>query len=102
MWESLRKKFKTFEKDLLKEMLEKAGLSVKVVQESYTVSMTKGEWYSKIRGRIFSTLHSFSDEDIELEKGLEELDRNCFPNASDSDIVDIKDTLLFYSCTKKV
>ena len=61
--------------------------------------MTKGEWYNKLRKRVFSTLYSFSDE--EIEEGLEELDRNWFPDTTDLDIVDIKDTMVMLLINRK-
>ena len=98
MWESMRRTFTVVKIESFKEMLEKAGFTVKLVQESYAIPMTKKEWYDKLRRRIFSTLYSFSDE--EIEEGLKELDRNWFPDTTDLDIVDIKDTMVFYNATK--
>ena len=98
MWESLREKFTVFDEESFKEMLEKAGFTVRIVQESYFIPMTKGEWYNKLRGRVFSTLYEFSDG--EIEEGLKEIDRKWFPNTRDCDVVDIKDTLVYYHATK--
>ena len=98
LWDELLRMFTMFEIDTFKEMLEKAGFTVKLVQESYTVPMTKMEWYNKLRKRVFSSQYSFSDK--EIEEGLEELDRNWFPDTTDFDIVDIKDTVVLYNVTK--
>ena len=98
MWKSLQEKFVNFEEDVFKEGLERAGFNVTLTSEVYGVVMTKGEWYNKLRGRIFSTLYEFSNE--EIEKGLKELDRDWFPDKNDANFVDIKDTLAYYHATK--
>lgn len=99
MWKSLQEKFTVFEEDVFKEFLEKAGFTVTITSEVYTIPMTKGEWYDKLRRRVFSTLYEFSNE--EIEKGLEEIDRDWFPDKTETDIVDIKDTLVYYHATKQ-
>lgn len=99
MWKSMQKKFAVFGEDVFKEFLEKAGFKVTITSEVYTIKMTKGDWYNKLRRRVFSTLYDFSDE--EIEEGLKEVDRDWFPDKNDTDIVDIKDTLVYYHATKK-
>ena len=98
MWKSLQEKFVNFEEDVFKEGLERAGFNVTLTSEVYRVVMTKEEWYNKLRGRIFSTLYEFSNE--EIEKGLKELDRDWFPDKNDTNFVDINDTLAYYHATK--
>jgi hypothetical protein len=61
--------------------------------------MTKLDWYDRLRKRIFSTLYEFSDEQI--EEGLVELDQDWFPGKEESDLVEIRDSLLFFIATKK-
>ena len=99
MWKSLQEKFTVFEEDVFQEFLEKAGFTVTITSEVYTVTMTKGEWYDKLRRRVFSTLYEFSDD--EIEKGLKEIDRDWFPDKNEADIVDIKDTLVYYHAAKQ-
>ena len=100
LWKSVREKFGRPEgDDALKAFLEQAGFSIQIRSEIYTAEMTKGEWYDKIRRRIFSALNDFSDEQI--EEGLKELDREWFPTKKDSDIVEVNDRLFFYIATKR-
>ena len=98
MWASLKEKFAPISEDKFKEYLVKAGFNVQVMTEVGTVKMTKGDWYHRLRKRVFSTLYEFSDEQI--EEGLKELDRDWFPGKKDTDIVVISDTLQFYVAMK--
>ena len=63
-----------------------------------TVEMTKLDWYDRLRKSVFSTLYEFSDEQI--EEGLRELDQEWFPEKEESDLVEIKDNVVFYIATK--
>ncbi len=97
MWAELKKEF-SVHVNVFREFLEQAGFTVQSTMEAYTIQMTKGQWYDKLRRRVFTALHEFTDE--EIEEGLKELDREWFPGKQDSDIIDIKDTVMFYSATK--
>ncbi len=98
MWQELKKKFTVHSENVFQEFLEQAGFRVQKTMEVYTIQMTKGQWYDKLRRRVFTALYEFTDE--EIEEGLKELDREWFPGKQDSDIVDIKDTVMLFSATK--
>lgn len=98
LWKELKKKFTVHSGDIFQTFLEQAGFKVGVTTETYTIPMTKGEWYTKLRKRMFTALYEFSDE--EIEEGLMELDREWFPGKDEGDLIEIKDTLYFFSATK--
>ena len=100
MWRALQKKFAPVSEDQFKVHLEKAGFNVKMSTEICTVKMTKLGWYDRLRKRVFSTLYEFSDEQI--EEGLKELDQEWFPGKKESNLVEIRDNLVFYIATKKM
>ena len=99
MWKALREKYGPVSEDNLRVYLEKAGFNVKVWIEVGTVEMTKLDSYNRLRRRIFSTLYDFSDEQI--EDGLRELDQEWFPGKEGTDLVEIRDRLVFNIATKK-
>ena len=99
LWKEMTERFAFPEgDDVLKANLQKAGFSVQIFLFKYTTEMTKGEWYDKVRRRIFSVLHDQSDEQI--EDGLKEVDREWFPAQKNTDTVEVVDTLLLYIATK--
>ena len=100
MWRALQEKFAPVSKDEFQIYLEKAGFNVKVSIEVGTVEMTKLDWYDRLRRRIFSTLYDFSDKQI--EDGLRELNREWFPEKEETDLVEIRDSLVFCVATKKL
>ena len=100
MWKALQEKFAPVSEDQFQVYLEKAGFNVKMSTEVGTVMMTKLDWYDRLRKRVFSTLYEFSDEQI--EEGLKELDQEWFPGKEESDLVEIRDSLVFYTATKKL
>ena len=100
MWKALREKFAPVSENEFKTYLDNAGFcNVKMMTEIGMVKMTKLDWYDRLRKRVFSTLYEFSDEQI--EEGLKELDQEWFPGKQDSDVVEIKDELTFYTATKE-
>ena len=99
MWKALKEKFAPVSEEKFKEYLDRAGFNVRMTTEVGTIKMTKHDWYGKLRNRVFSTLYEFSDE--EIEEGLKELDQDWFPGKEESDVVDIRDSLVFYIATKQ-
>ena len=99
MWKALKAKFAIVSMDTFRSYLEKAEFDITVTVEVGISKMAKGEWYDKLRRRIFTILHEFSDEQI--EEGLKELDQEWFPGAKESDIVEIKDNIAYFAATKK-
>ena len=83
---------------LYKEYLERVEFHVTMAIESHTTKMAKCDWYDKVRRRIFTTLSQFSDE--EIEKGTKELDQSLFHRKMEKDLVEVKDTLVFFTATK--
>ena len=99
MWRALQEKFAPVSVDKFQVYLGKAGFNVRMSTEVGKVKMTKLDWYGRLRKRVFSTLYEFSDEQI--EEGLAELDQEWFPGKEESDLVEIRDSLLFYIATKQ-
>lgn len=99
MWEALKERFTPMPLPLYKEYLERAEFKVTMAIESHTTEMAKCKWYDKVRRRIFTTLSEFSDE--EIEKGTRELDQSWFHKKKEKDLVGIKDTLVFFTATKR-
>ena len=99
MWRALREKFAPVSENEFQVYLEKAGFNVRMSTEVGTVEMTKLDWYDRLRKRVFSTLYEFSDEQI--EEGLRELDQEWFPGKEESDLVEIRDSVVFYIAIKK-
>lgn len=97
VWEAIKDKFHPGY-DTLKADLQQAGFSVEVLSDKYTVEMTKGEFYGKLRRRLYSFLHEVPPE--EIEDGLKELDEYWFPNKKDSDTVKVVDKLFLYIVKK--
>ena len=97
LWKSIRDKFGPGY-DTLKPNLQEAGFSVQIFSDQYTAKMSKGELYGKLRRRLYSFLHDVSE--VEIEDGLKELDREWFPDKTDSDTVEVVDKLLLYIATK--
>ena len=99
MWKAVKEKFAPVSVDKFREYLDRAGFNVQMTIEVGTTKMTKYDWYDKLRKRIFTLLHEFSDE--EIEEGLKELDRDWFPGKEESDVVDIRDSLVYFTATKQ-
>lgn len=98
MWQSLKERFTPMPLPLYTEYLERVKFDVTMAIESHTTKMAKCDWYDKVRRRIFTTLSQFSDE--EIEKGTKELDQSLFHRKMEKDLVEIKDTLVFFTATK--
>ena len=98
MWQSLKERFTPMPLPLYKEYLERVEFDVTMAIESHTTEMAKCDWYDKVRRRIFTTLSQFSDE--EIEKGTRELDQSLFYKKMEQDLVEIKDTVVFFIATK--
>ena len=97
MWKALKSRL-SYTAEEFKEPMLNAGFKVQITREVRMIRMTKGEWYDKLRKRIFSFLYDFTDK--EIEEGLKELDREQFPGKEHSDTIDIKDTIVFLDATK--
>lgn len=101
VWKALKEKLEAgISVDMFRSYLEKAGFNVIVTIEVGTSKMSKGDWYDKLRRRMFTVLYEFSDEQI--EGGLKELDQEWFPGKEESDIVEIKEHITYFTATKKL
>lgn len=100
MWKALEANFAPISVTTFKSYLEKAGFNITVTVEVGTTKMAKREWYDKLRKRIFTILHEFSNEQI--NEGLKELDKEVFPGKEESDIVEIMDRLAYFTATKNL
>ena len=99
LWQEIKKYWVGTSVDEYKSFLERAGFNVTVTIEVGTTEMSKGKWYHKLRRRVFSALHEYSDEQI--EEGLRELDQECFPGTKESDGIEIKDKIAYFTAKKK-
>ena len=99
MWKALKDKFAPVKPEVFKQYLAGAGFKFSLTVEVGVTKMTKCDWYNKLRRRVFTTLSEFSDE--EIEDGIKELDREWYPDKKESDVVEIRDSLGFYTATKQ-
>ena len=99
MWKALKANFTPVSVDAFRNKLESAGFNVTMTVEVGTTKMAKRDWYDKLRRRIFTILHEFSDKQI--EEGLQELDQELFPGKEESDMVEIRDSLAYFIATKQ-
>ena len=98
LWKTIRDRFAFPEvDDILKVNLQKAGFRVQIHSHVYSVKMTKGEWYYKVRQRMFSVLQDQTDGQIEA--GLKEVDREFFPGVENTDTVEVRDSVILYIAT---
>ena len=80
--------------DGYRDQLERAGFQVTLSVETGASTMTKREWYDKLRKRMFTVMSGLSDE--EIEEGIREVDREWFCDKEDGDNIEIKDTLVYF------
>ena len=99
MWKALKENFAPVSVDTFRSYLEKAGFNVTVTVECGVTMMSKCDWYDKLRRRIFTALHEFTDDQI--EEGLQELDKGWFAGKEESDAVEITDNLAYFTATKE-
>ena len=99
MWKALEDHYTPVNFYGFKLDLASAGFKVSLTVEVGVTKMTKCDWYNKLRRRIFTTLSELSDE--EIEDGIKELDREWYPDKKESDVVEIRDTVGFYTATKQ-
>ena len=86
--------------DGYKDLLEDVGFEVTLSVETGTTKMTKHDWYDKLRKRMFTLFSELSDD--EIEEGIKEVDQCWFNDKGNSDIVEIRDTLVYFIASKKV
>ena len=83
----------------LSDQLKEAGFeSTSQHEEAAELHMTKGKWYEMLRGRFFSPLNRFSDE--EIEKGIQDLECGRFKETSWDAPLILYDRLLIVKGTK--
>ena len=100
MWKALKDKTAPIKPDVFKQFLESAGFKVSLTVEVGVTKMTKHDWYDKLRRRIFTYLSEFSEK--EIEEGIRELDREWCPEKKESDIIEIEDSLGYFTATKQL
>ena len=71
LWKAAREAFNNNARDLSKEMTA-AGMVVEVHEVEVHYKVTKSFWYKRLRGRVYSTIESMTDEQI--EEGIAELE----------------------------
>ena len=77
--------------------LENTGWAMEKHMEVCLSKVKKGEWYRRIRGRMFSSLEVFTDE--EIEAGLEELDKTEMKDIALDENVDTRETYVCLQLT---
>ena len=83
MWRELKGRFTPVSVEAFHGSFIGAGFAVTTTVETGFTSMTKTEWYSKIRRRIFTVLLEFSDEEIKV--GIKELNKEWLPEKKEDD-----------------
>ena len=77
--------------------LENTGWAMEKHMEECLGKVIKGEWYSRIRGRMFSSLEVFTDD--EIEAGLEELDKTEMKDIALHEKIDIRENYVCLQLT---
>ena len=94
LWKAAREVFfKGTKKDILKSVAD-AGFDTHTFLPVITFRCTKAQWYSKLRGRIFSTIELFSDE--EIEEGFAELEQTSLKGVGLEEEIEVQQE---YCCT---
>lgn len=83
--------------EVILSAVEKAGWVVDNHIEVCAVKMTKGEWYSRLRGKVYSSLEVFTDE--EIEAGLTELDKTQMSGIALDENIDLREEFLCVKLT---
>ena len=78
-------------------LLENTGWAMKKHMELCFNKVKKGEWYSQIHGRLFSSFEIFTDD--EIEAGLEELDKTEMKDIALDENVDIRENYVCLQLT---
>ena len=71
LWQAAMEAFSSKARDLSKEM-SSAGMVVELHEVTVHYKVTKSFWYQRLRGRVYSTIESMTDEQI--EEGIAELE----------------------------
>ena len=77
--------------------LENTGWTMEKHMEVCLGKVKKGEWYRRIRGRMFSSLEVFTDD--EIEAGLEELDKTEMRGIALDENIDIRENYVCLQLT---
>lgn len=73
--------------------IKEAGFNTRTIIKLVAMKCTKGEWYSKLRGRIFAFIdEKYSVE--EIEEGIAEIDRTLLAGVALDDEIDLKQEML--------
>ena len=77
--------------------LENTGWTMEKHMEVCLSKVKKGEWYSRICGRMLSSLEVFTDD--EIEAGLEELDKTEMSGIALDENIDIRENYVCLQLT---
>ena len=83
--------------EFILDPLENTGWAMEKHMEVCLSKVKKGEWYSRIRGRMFSSLEVFTDD--EIEAGLEELDKTEMKDIALDENIDIRENYICLQLT---
>ncbi|KAJ7394686.1 hypothetical protein OS493_000511 [Desmophyllum pertusum] len=78
--------------------LRLANFDVEVLEERIDYSVTKSKWYDMLRGRFYSSLRELND--VEIEQGIDELERGKLTDLKLQDHIHISCMLLIFIAKK--
>ncbi|KAJ7356297.1 hypothetical protein OS493_025406 [Desmophyllum pertusum] len=78
--------------------LRLANFDVEVLEERMDYSVTKSKWYDMLRGRFYSSLSELND--MEIEEGIDELERGRLKDLKLQDDIRFSCTLLIFIAKK--
>ncbi|KAJ7306237.1 hypothetical protein OS493_040631 [Desmophyllum pertusum] len=78
--------------------LRLANFDVEVLEERIDYSVTKSKWYDMLRGRFYSSLRELND--VEIEEGIDELERGKLKDLNLQDDIPIFSTSLIFIAKK--
>lgn len=87
-----------YSKERITAMLREADFEIEVSEEKIIWIVKKSRWYEMLRGRFQSTLHEFTDE--EIEEGIVELENGKLKGLKLDDDVEILYIYLVFRATK--
>ena len=86
LWKSVRENFGSNMSEEV-DILRSCGFDVEAFDEDLVLHLTKREWYEKIRKRIFSCFHPFTDE--QMDSKIEEIDKTLLSNVKSDEQIEM-------------
>jgi len=83
---------------IIPHLEKRKDVVVEKFDEFFSYEMKKERWYNMIRGRFMSNFEKYTDD--ELEKSIEELEKERFGGLKDDDNITINDNYIITKLTK--